>query len=238
MKVTKYRRELEFSYSLGAFPTIELINNHPNDVIAIYIHSSFNNENVISLIKEKITSLKIFHDDKVFDKLNEKGNTYIIGIFKKYKNELEKNVDHVILDNISNMGNLGTIIRSSLGFGIKNIALIGNNIDYLDPKVIRASMGAIFKMNIVRFETLEDYLKNHKNHIYPFMLKSKFSLDSVEFAKEPSSLVFGNESSGLDETIYSKFDSIVIKHTNDIDSLNITNATSIALYEFYKQRRA
>ena len=60
------------------------------------------------------------------------------------------------------MGNLGTIIRSSLGFGIKNIALIGNNIDYLDPKVIRASMGAIFKMNIVRFETLEDYLKNHK----------------------------------------------------------------------------
>ena len=70
------------------------------------------------------------------------------------------------------------------------------------------------------------------------MLKSKFGLDSISFDKEPSSLVFGNESSGLDETIYSKFDSIVIKHTNDIDSLNITNATSIALYEFYKQRRA
>ena len=81
MKFTKYKRELEFSYSLGAFPTIELINNHPNDVIAIYIHSSFNNENVISLIEEKITSSKIFQDDKVFDKLNEKGNTYIIGIF-------------------------------------------------------------------------------------------------------------------------------------------------------------
>ena len=238
MKVTKYKRELEFSYSLGAFPTIELITNRPNDIIAIYIHSSFNNENVISLIKEKVVSSKIFYDDKVFDKLNEKGNTYIIGIFKKYQNKLEKNVDHVVLDNISNMGNLGTIIRSSLGFGIKNIALIGNNIDYFDPKVIRASMGAIFKMNIVRFETLEDYQKDYKNHLYPFMLKSKFSLDSISFDKEPSSLVFGNESSGLDETIYSKFDSIVIKHTNDIDSLNITNATSIALYEFYKQRRA
>ena len=237
MKITKYKKDFDYSYSLGAFPTIELLQNKSNKVIAIYIHPSFNNEKVLQLIHQNVDNNKIYVDSKAFEKLNEKENTYIIGIFEKFKTKLEKNIDHVILDNISNMGNLGTIIRSCLGFGIKNIALIGNNIDFFDPKVIRASMGAIFKINIERFETLDDYLLEHKNHLYPFMLKSKFSLDSIKFAFEPSSLVFGNESSGLDEEIYSKFDSIVIKHSKDIDSLNITNATSIALYEFNKQRR-
>ena len=236
MKISKYKKEFEYSYTLGAFPTIELLNNRSNDVLAIFIHSSFNNQDVIKMIESKVSKSIIFYDNKTFDRLNEKDNTYVIGVFKKYKNILNKNCDHVILDNISNMGNLGTIIRSSLGFGIKNIALIGNNIDYFDPKVIRASMGAIFKLNIVHFDTLEDYQRDHKNHLYPFMLHSKYELTNIEFASEPSSLVFGNESSGLDENIYAKFDSIVIKHSNDIDSLNITNAASIALYEFNKQR--
>ena len=237
MKITKYKKDFEYSYSLGAFPTVELIENKSNKIKSVYIHPSFNNEKVIELIKRKVKKENIFFDSKIFEKLNEKENTYVIGVFDKFSSKLEKNKDHVILDNISNMGNLGTIIRSCLGFEIKNIALIGNNIDILDPKVIRASMGAIFKVNIERFETLEDYMKIHKNHLYPFMLKSKFSLSSVNFETAPSSLVFGNESSGLDADIYSKYDSIVINHSNDIDSLNITNATSIALYEFHKQRK-
>ena len=236
MKVSKYKREFEYSYTLGAFPTIELLKNRTEEVIAIFIHSSFKNKEVIKMIESSVDNSIIFYDDKNFDRLNEKDNTYVIGVFKKYSNLLEKNVDHVILDNISNMGNLGTIIRSSLGFGIKNIALIGNNIDYFDPKVIRASMGAIFKLNIQHFDTLMDYQNTYKNHLYPFMLHSKYELTSVDFSKDPSSLIFGNESSGLDENIYGEFDSIVIKHSNEIDSLNITNAASIALYEFNKQR--
>ena len=238
MKITKYKKDFTYSYTLGAFPTIELLNNKCDHLISIYIHSSFKNENVLNMIYSKVDSNKIVFDDKVFDKLNEKDNTYVIGVFNKYSSKLEKNVDHVILDNISNMGNLGTIIRSSLGFGIKNIALIGNNIDYFDPKVLRASMGAMFKINIERFETIEEYTKIHKNHLYPFMLHSKYELSSIKFCSEPSSLIFGNESSGLDENIYARYDSIVIKHSIDIDSLNITNATSIALYEFNKQRKA
>lgn len=236
MKINKYKRDFEYSYTLGAFPTIELLLSRKDLVDFIFIHPSFKNENVLKMIKDNLDSSKIIVDNKVFDKLNEKDNTYVIGIFRKYEGNLEKNVDHVILDNISNMGNLGTIIRSCLGFGIKNIALIGNNIDYFDPKVIRASMGSIFKINIEHFSSLDEYRIKHKNHLYPFMLHSKYQLDSIQFVKEPSSLVFGNESSGLDEDIYSNFDSIVIKHSNEIDSLNITNATSIALYEFNKQR--
>lgn len=236
MKIIKYKKDFEYSYSLGAFPTIELLENKNNKVLSIYIHSSFKNEEVLNKISKLVGKDKIFYDDKIFQKLNEKDNTFIIGVFEKYKSILELNEDHVILDNISNMGNLGTIIRSCLGFEIKNIALIGNNIDIFDPKVIRSSMGAIFKINIQHFKTLEEYRNIHKNHLYPFMLNAKHELTTIKFSKDCLSLVFGNESSGLDEEIYKGYDSIVIKHSKNIDSLNITNATSIALYEYHKQR--
>lgn len=237
MKIEKYNKELSYSYTLGAFPTIELLLNKPNKVINVYIHSSFNNIDVVNKIKSLIDEDKIIYDDKVFSKLKEKDNTYIIATFNKYYDEIDSSSHHIVLDNISNMGNLGTIIRSSLGFNINNIAIISRNIDIFDPKVIRASMGSIFSCNIKKYSTFAEYFeKNNNRNIYPFMLKSKYKLDNIEFNNaKPSSLIFGNESSGLDENIYSKYDTIVVAHSNKIDSLNITNAVSIALYEFNKQ---
>lgn len=237
MKIEKYNKELSYSYTLGAFPTIELLLNKPDKVINVYIHSSFNNIDVVNKIKSLIDEDKIIYDDKVFSKLKEKDNTYIIATFNKYCDEIDSSSNHIVLDNISNMGNLGTIIRSSLGFNINNIAIISRNIDIFDPKVIRASMGSIFSCNIKKYSIFAEYFeKNNNRNIYPFMLKSKYKLDNIEFNNaKPSSLIFGNESSGLDENIYSKYDTIVISHSNKIDSLNITNAVSIALYEFNKQ---
>lgn len=237
MKLEKYNKDLNYSYTLGAFPTLELVNYKSEYVINIYIHSSFNNIDVINKIKSNIDESKIIYDDKVFNKLKDKDNTYIIGVFNKYSDEIDNLSNHVVLDNISNMGNLGTIIRSSLGFNINNIAIISRNIDIFDPKVIRASMGSIFSCKIKKYVGFAEYLENNEDrNLYPFMLKAKNKLEDIKFNNlKPSSLIFGNESSGLDEKIYSKYDSIVISHSNKIDSLNITNAVSIALYEFNKQ---
>ena len=78
MKIIKYKKDFEYSYSLGAFPTIELLENKNNKVLSIYIHSSFKNEEVLNKISKLVGKDKIFYDDKIFQKLNEKDNTFII----------------------------------------------------------------------------------------------------------------------------------------------------------------
>lgn len=234
MEIKVYKKEALYSYSLGAFPTLELLNKHSNDVIDIYIHTSFKNKEVKDKILLKL-GRQFKKDDKLIEKLSPKENCYIIGIFRKYQNTLEANENHLLLDNPSNMGNLGTIIRSALGFGIKNIAIIRPGVDYFDPKTIRASMGSIFNVNIQYFNSIDEYKKQFKNHtIYAFMLKATNTLQSFKFKKGLTTLAFGNEATGLSDS-YLDSNSIIIKHSNEIDSLNITNAVSIALYEFNRQ---
>lgn len=236
MEVKTYKKDYDYSYSLGAFPTMELIKKKGDAVDKIIIHSSFDNLNVIDEIKTLVDNTRIFTNDKLVLKLSDKGNCFIIGVFKKYTSKLDENSDHLLLDNPSNMGNLGTIIRSSLGFGIKNIAIIKPGVDFFDPKVIRSSMGSIFSVNIEYFDSLEDYESKYPHHnIYSFMLQAKKNLRDETFENKPVTLAFGNEATGLDIK-YLNENSLIIKHSSDIDSLNVTNAVSIALYEYSLKR--
>lgn len=236
MKLKKYKKEDDFSYSLGAFPTLELVKSKPSMIEKILIHSSFTNQEVIDKIKEAVSFDKIdYNADKEIEKLSDKGNLFVIGIFKKYDMMLDDNKDHLLLDNPSNMGNLGTIIRSSLGFGIKDIAIIKPGVDYFDPKVIRSSMGSIFSVNIRFFNSLEEYISIHSDHtIYAFMLQAKKSLNGEAFNFPKVTLAFGNEATGLSDKYLNDY-SLIIKHSDEIDSLNITNAVAIALYEYSKR---
>ena len=105
MKLKKYKKEDDFSYALGAFPTLELVKSKPSSIEKILIHSSFTNDEVIDKIKESVTFDKIdFNADKEIEKLSDKGNLFVIGIFKKYEMILDDNKDHLLLDNPSNMG--------------------------------------------------------------------------------------------------------------------------------------
>ena len=243
MEFSKYKKIYDYSYTLGAFPTLELINNKTENVLKILIHSSFKNEEVlnnifIKLPKEKV---EITSSNKIFNILSDKENVFIIGFFKKYHTNLDNNDDHILLDNPSNMGNLGTMIRSSLGFNIKNIAIITPGVDYFDPKVIRSSMGSIFSINIEYFNSLKEYKEKYKNHIiYSFMLQTDKYLDNYKFNFKKdlySTLAFGNEATGLNYDLYKNENPIKINISSKIDSLNITNALTIATYEFDKQKR-
>ncbi len=236
MEVKSYKKDAFYSYALGAFPTIELLKNRPNDVLKIVVHTSFTNLEVLNLINSLRGRTEIEYNDKLINKLSPKGNCYVIGIFKKYYTKLE-NKDHIVLVNPSDMGNLGTIIRSSLGFGITNIAIIKPGVDIFDPKVIRASMGAIFSINISYFPTYEDYCSSFKDHEKrTFMLQAKRTLQETTFSKDKlTSLVFGNEATGLDHSLLDE-NSIIISHSDKIDSLNLPSSLAIALYEFNKQK--
>ncbi len=235
--IKKYKKNDLTSYTLGTTLTLELLKKQPDKIKMIYIHSNQEKNDTYFKVLEicKNNNIEIIYNDKVFNILSEKENCFMIGVFLKYENSISKSSNHIVLVNPSNTGNLGTIIRTSLGFNIFDIAIIKPAVDIFDPKVIRASMGAIFNINFKYYDNIDDYLGNiDERKIYPFMLDGKSSLSEMEKSKHYS-LVFGNESSGLPDIYHNIGESVYINHSNKIDSLNLDNAVSIALYEFTKE---
>jgi len=238
-KLKTYKKDSEYSYTLGASPAIELLQNRPDDCFKVIFSPSYADKD--GKIKNLCKKYKIPAEEnhKIINILSPKENCYVVAAFRKRNQAIEKNKSHVVLDNPSDMGNIGTIMRSCAGFGIENIAIIGNGADVYNPKSIRASMGAFFHVNIEYFQTVYDYLDSHANReIYTFMLDADYNLSELNVNKNNIySLIFGNESSGLDYNIYKNIGkSVVIKHTDKIDSLNLPTAVGIALFWFGKLR--
>ena len=238
MKLSRYKKDSPFSYCLGAFPSMELLSSRPEACLSLHIHSTFSNQEYLDKALDICSRHQIpvyRDDDRNVARLNEKENVYVVATFKKYEDSLDKEGDHLLLDKPSNMGNLGTIIRSSLGFGVKDIALISPCPDYFDPKVVRSSMGALFKVRISKFASYKEYKEGFPDHIvHAFMLDGKNILQEYSFPKGKRTLAFGNEATGLPPE-YLDENSIYIRHSHDIDSLNITNAVSIGLYELKRK---
>jgi len=233
MKV--YKKSDDTSYTLGVFPTIELLKHKAEYVQRVVVHSSIETNTGYPLIKELCTKHHIPIDvhDKTIQKLSPKGNCFAIGVFKKYTMNL-KDDHHVVLVNPMDMGNMGTMIRTMNGFEYHNLAIIRPAVDIFDPKVLRSSMGSLFQMNIQYFDTFEDYYREYHHHVlYPFMLKGAKNIHQVQ-GHGLVSLIFGNESSGLDDSYLKYGQSVFIPHSDNIDSLNLSMALGIALFHFSK----
>ncbi len=236
MELKKYDKDNSYSYSFGAFPTYELLKYHIQDVIEVIVHEKISSSTELDNILHECKShnIPIRTNGKLIEKLSGKGNIYIMGVFRKYSCRVDNSQNQVLLVSPSDMGNLGTIIREMLGFGYNNLSIIKPCADVFDPKVIRASMGAIFSMNIELFDSIDNYLEINKNYKYPFMLKAKTPLHSLQEKITPHTLIFGNEATGLDDSYLSIGTPIIIKHSSSIDSLNLSMSAGIALYEFSK----
>ena len=93
-------------------------------------------------------------------------------------------------------------------------------------------MGAIFSLPFAYFDTFEDYLKQAgTRHLYPFMLQAETGVKEAKKEK-PYSLIFGNEATGLDPSYLNVGTPLIIPQSSSIDSLNLDNAVSIALFAF------
>ena len=236
MKIKAYHKSFEYTYTLGVFETIELLKNKPDLVLRVYIKSNSYKNKGIGIIDDlcKRNKIDLIESDNTINKLSKKDNCFAIAIIKKYSMEL-KNTNHVVLVNPGDMGNMGTIIRTMLGFGYNDLAIIRPGVDVFDPKVVRASMGAIFNINFEYFDTFDDYLHKYPNRdIYPLMLKGAKNIHLIEPDDKIYSLVFGNESSGLPDEFLNYGQSIFIPHSDKIDSLNLSMALGITLYHFSK----
>lgn len=158
----------------------------------------------------------------------------IIGVAKKIE---EKDIGNrlVILDDIQDPGNLGTIIRSSVAFNIDTIVLSNNSVDLYNDKVIRASQGMIFKINILRKDIIP-FVSNIKNdyYIYGTKVNGGNSLKKIEKHKK-FVIIMGNEGKGMSSSLDNLCDEFIYIDMNEnCESLNVGVATSIILYELDK----
>jgi TrmH family RNA methyltransferase len=137
----------------------------------------------------------------------------------------------LILDGIQDPGNLGTILRTADAFEIP-VVLADGCADPYGEKTVRASMGALFDVKVALYDSFEDYRKEFPNHaLYPFILQAETPLKRAN-KQYPATLIMGNEATGLPRDFLNVGTPLLIPHTDFIDSLNLDNATAIALYEF------
>jgi len=233
LKIKPYKKSDHHSYVFGAYLVIRLINEKPEVMKGVLIHSKYDDiEHLVCLCR----SIKIPYliSDKAISRLSHKENIYVIGIFNKYEARIDAKQAHIVLIHPRDMGNLGTILRTADGFNIKNIAIINPAADLFNPKVLRASMGSIFAVNFQYFDSFLDYQSEFTAHeLYPFMLKKASSLEGrVKDSSPLFSLIFGNESSGLPDEFSQIGKPTKIPQSITIDSLNLGVAVGIAAYEF------
>ncbi len=230
-----YTKKSEYSYASGVFACLEMLRYRPQDVMRVFVSSKGETnkglEEIVRIAEKRGIDIELA--DSLVIKLSGSENCYAVGVFRKYENPIVMENNHVVLLNPSDMGNVGTIIRSMAGFGFKDVVLIKPCVDAFDPKVIRASTGAFFQMRFSYFSSFGEYFNKTQNNLYAFVLdKDATEVQNTEFVK-PFSLIFGNEGAGIDDHILRSrgLNKVYIPHSKTIDSLNLSVAAGIALYK-------
>ena len=170
---------------------------------------------------------------KISDQKSISDNAAIV----KYIPEQKISGNVLILDDIQDPGNLGTLIRSSIAFGFDNIILSDESVDLYNPKVIRATEGMIFNINAIRTNIIE-YIPKLKEMGYKILVSDV--VDGNDIKNESCNniaLVLGNEGKGVHSDIKNLCDEVInIKMDNACESLNVGVAGSILMYEVYNGR--
>lgn len=238
--LSPYRSDLDYAYAPGMFPAMECLLHRPELARRVLLHSkSAGTEGAARLI-ELADSLhvRVEEADRALGRISGKENCFAAAVFAKFDDALAENCPHVVLHNPSDCGNVGTILRTALGFGVEDVALIRPCVDVFDPRVVRASMGSLFQLRIRTYDTFEAYRQDYPEHcLYPFMLDGSRSLPEVLDGEIPAkwTLIFGNEGSGLPPAFAELGQPVRIPSNERIDSLNLSIAAAIGIYGFTRK---
>ena len=181
---------------------------------------------------------------KVFNYLTEvKTPQGILAVIRKTPKDQE--IDYtqdiiVALDDIQDPGNLGTILRTVDSIGLNQILVSKETADSFNPKVVRSTMGAIFRVKVIECGNLTEKLKEARKHKYKVVvssLQTNNSVYDIEYKKKL--IVIGNEANGVKKEIQEMADEkIKIPMLGKTESLNASVATGIILYEYVRQKIA
>ncbi len=238
--LSPYRADLDYAYAPGMFPAMECLLHRPDCARRVLLHSkSMGTEGAQKLIETaQRLRIRVEEADRALSRISGKENCFAAAVFTKFDDPLHGDKPHVVLHNPSDCGNVGTILRTALGFGVEDVALIRPCVDVFDPRVVRASMGSMFQLRIRTYPDFDAYCADHPDHmLYPFMLDGSRSLPDVLAGDVPVrwALVFGNEGSGLPASFAEMGQPVRIPSNERIDSLNLSIAAAIGIYGFTRK---
>jgi TrmH family RNA methyltransferase len=233
--IKKFRQQEE-KFIVEGLKTVEEGLNSSYKCEAVFVTPAFMDSfpDVIAILNKKsdrVLELKSVDFQKISDTKSPQG---IAAAFNK--NYPKKNLNDlkdklvVLIDNISDPGNLGTIIRTCDWFGLYNILITDQSVEYLNPKVIRATMGSLFHLNIYD-EIYENDLANLKSNGYQIVCADIKGKNIFSYKANKKTLItFSNESIGPSEMIKSLADDfITIPGKGRAESLNVSSAASIVI---------
>lgn len=182
-------------------------------------------------------------DDNVFKQMSDTITPQgILAVVRKTETSLEQisgGHTYIILENLQDPGNLGTILRTAEGAGISGVIMNRGTVDIYNSKVVRSTMGAIFRVPFMYTDDLKAtivQLKNKGIKIYAAHLGGNKYYSEPDYNKA-SAFMIGNEGKGLSNEICSLADElIVIPMSGKVESLNAANAATILMYEAFRQR--
>ena len=243
LKEKKYR-DLSNSYIIEGIKLIkEAIVESKQIKQIIVCEENINNGGIDQKLLYEIAKYEcIYVTKKIFSLISDVQNPQgIMAVIEKQNSE--DNIDYkedviVVLDGIQDPGNLGTILRTIDSVGLKQVIVSKETADAYNPKVVRSTMGAIFRVNIIESDNLIETLKNFKKHKYKVMatsLETNNNIYDVDYNKKV--IVIGNEANGVSQEILDFADEkIKIPMLGRTESLNASVATSIILYEYVRRK--
>ena len=204
------------------------------DIDLIVLREGVSLQKDISQFKRIVVIEKLF--STLTDVVSPQGVLAVIN--KKSNIKIDESADYILaLDGIQDPGNLGTIIRTADSANLKQIIVSKNTVDSYSPKVIRSTMGAIYRVNIIEVENLVETLKSlqkNKFNIITTSLNTNNSIYDISYNK--SVVLIGNEANGVSTEVLDLADyKVKIPMLGKTESLNASVATGIMIYEYVRR---
>lgn len=243
LKEKKYRKEYNEYIIEGAKILQEAIQEKAKIKQIIISENSINTELIQKHLKEELKKINYIQvPQNIFKLISEVEKPQgVLAIIEKNNKGEDINLNQEIilaLDDLQDPGNLGTIIRTADSVGLKQILISKGTTDPYNPKVIRSTMGAIFRVNIIECENLKETLKKLQNNNFKVMVTDLNTDKSIYDIKlQKNVIIIGNEANGVSEEIKQMADTrVVIPMFGKTESLNASVATGVILYEYVRQK--
>jgi RNA methyltransferase, TrmH family len=226
----KYRDAEQKLVVEGERIIMDIIERHPEKIEKLIVNKNFIGKNSI------FQGFNFIEVDKLaFEQISAAKNPQGVLALVKYPDFNFKSSDFtLVLDGVQDPGNMGTILRSAAWFGVQQIVCSFDTVDVCNPKVIQASMGAVYDLSI-DYQDLVGFLSNQNLDVYGALLDGS-NVYQTEL-NSPAILVMGNEGNGIRENIRKHITHpVLIPKFGLGESLNVATATSILLSEFARKK--
>ena len=174
----------------------------------------------------------------VYEKMTtESAPEGILCVFNKFSLDSTRDFLTILVENIQDPGNLGTILRSAAAFGAREVVAV-SSCDVFSPKTVRATMGALFRIPYKTFDNISSavsYVRERGAKVYAAALSPE-SKDFLEVDTSCACVMIGNEGHGLSPEALSLSDAQLIIPIKGVESLNASVAASIFLYDAMRKR--